>query len=163
MLADIFRGTIKNWNDPAIAALNPGVKLPSDRDHAGLPLGFLGHHRGLHQLPGRGRRRVQAEVGAGKTVNWPTGVGGKGNAGVAANVQKIGGSIGYVEYAYAKQNKMTYAAMVNKAGKIVQPDDLPFAAAADRRRLVQGARLRHQPEQPAGRECLADHLGHLSS
>ena len=70
------------------------------------------------------------DVGAGKTVNWPVGVGGRGNAGVAANVVKIGGAIGYVEYAYAKQNKLTHTGVINKAGKTVQPDDKTFAAAA---------------------------------
>src|SRR5690606_39713820 len=71
-----------------------------------------------------------SEIGAGKTVNWKTGVGGKGNAGVAANVTKIAGAIGYVEYAYARQNKLTHAAMVNRDGKTVQPNDGTFAAAA---------------------------------
>ena len=69
-------------------------------------------------------------IGAGKTVNWPTGLGGRGNAGVAANVSKIRGSIGYVEYAYAKQNKLTHAALVNRDGRVVQPEEKTFAAAA---------------------------------
>jgi phosphate transport system substrate-binding protein len=131
VLAAIFRGAIKNWNDPAIAALNAGVKLPSDAitlvyrsDSSGTTAGFTYYLAEVDPEFGK-------VVGAGKTVNWPTGVGGKGNAGVAANVTKIAGSIGYVEYAYAKQNKMTHTAMVNKAGKTVQPDDATFAAAAD--------------------------------
>lgn len=69
-------------------------------------------------------------VGSGKTVNWPAGVGGKGNAGVAANVTKIDGAIGYVEYAYAKQNKMTHLSLINKDGKAVQPNEASFSAAA---------------------------------
>ena len=130
-LGDIFRGAITKWNDAAIAKLNPGVKLPATAitivyrsDSSGTTAGFT------HYLA-----EVNADfdkaVGKGKTVNWPTGVGGKGNAGVAANVTKIAGSVGYVEYAYAKQNKLTHAAMINKAGKTVQPDDKSFAAAAD--------------------------------
>lgn len=130
VLAAIFRGAINKWNDPAIAALNAGVKLPSDAitlvyrsDSSGTTAGFTYYLAEIDP-------DFQKAVGAGKTVNWPSGVGGKGNAGVAANVTKIAGSIGYVEYAYAKQNKMTHTAMVNKAGKTVQPDDDTFAAAA---------------------------------
>lgn len=131
VLAAIFRGAVNKWNDPAIAALNAGVKLPSDAitlvyrsDSSGTTAGFTYYLAEMDP-------EFQKAVGAGKTVNWASGVGGKGNAGVAANVTKIGGSIGYVEYAYAKQNKMTHAALINKAGKTVQPDDLTFAAAAD--------------------------------
>lgn len=130
VLADLFRGTIRKWNDPAIAALNPGVKLPASAitvvyrsDSSGTTAGFTGYLAGVSA-------EFKDKVGAGKTVDWPTGVGGKGNAGVAANVVKIAGSIGYVEYAYAKQNKMTHAAMINKAGNTVQPDDASFASAA---------------------------------
>ncbi len=130
VLADMFRGAIKNWNDPAIAALNPGVKLPSSAitpvyrsDSSGTTAGFTGYLAIASP-------DFEKSVGAGKTVNWPRGVGGKGNAGVAANVVKIAGSVGYVEYAYAKQNKLTHAAMINKAGNTVQPDDSSFAAAA---------------------------------
>lgn len=130
VLAAIFRGAVNKWNDPAIAALNAGVKLPSDAitlvyrsDSSGTTAGFTYYLAEVDP-------DFQKAVGAGKTVNWPSGVGGKGNAGVAANVTKIAGSIGYVEYAYAKQNKMTHVAMVNKAGKTVQPDDETFAAAA---------------------------------
>jgi phosphate transport system substrate-binding protein len=130
VLAAIFRGAVNKWNDPAIAALNAGVKLPSDpitlvyrSDSSGTTAGFTYYLAEVDP-------EFQKAVGAGKTVNWGSGVGGKGNAGVAANVTKIAGSIGYVEYAYAKQNKMTHAAMLNKAGKVVQPDDETFAAAA---------------------------------
>lgn len=129
-LAAIFRGAVTRWNDPAIAALNPGVRLPGGAitlvyrsDASGTTAGFTQY---LTEVDPDFRKTV----GAGKTVNWPTGVGGKGNAGVAASVGKIAGSIGYVEYAYAKQNRMTHAAMLNKAGRTVQPDDDTFAAAA---------------------------------
>lgn len=131
VLAAIFSGTIKNWNDPAIAALNSGVSLPSSpitlvyrSDSSGTTAGFTYYLAEVEPS-------FKDKVGAGKTVNWPSGIGGKGNAGVAANVSKIAGSIGYVEYAYAKQNKMTHLAMVNKAGNTVQPEDTAFAAAAD--------------------------------
>jgi phosphate transport system substrate-binding protein len=130
VLADIFRGAVKTWNDPAIAGLNAGVKLPASAitvvyrsDSSGTTAGFTNYLAEVSADFSKG-------VGAGKTVNWPTGVGGKGNAGVAANVVKIAGSIGYVEFAYAKQNKLTHAAMMNKAGNTVQPDDSTFAAAA---------------------------------
>lgn len=131
VLAAIFRGAITKWNDPAIAALNAGVNLPASAitlvyrsDSSGTTAGFTYYLAEVDPA-------FKDEVGAGKTVNWASGVGGKGNAGVAANVSKIAGSIGYVEYAYAKQNRMTHVAMVNKAGATVQPDDTSFAAAAD--------------------------------
>ena len=132
VLADIFRGQIKVWNDPAIAQINPGVKLPS----AAITLVYRSDSSGTTYVFTDYLAQVspafKAAPGAGKTVNWPAGLGGRGNAGVAANVTKIDGSIGYVEYAYAKQNKMTHTAMVNRDGKTVQPDDLTFAAAANR-------------------------------
>jgi phosphate transport system substrate-binding protein len=129
LLADLFRGAIKNWNDPAIAALNPDVKLPSTAvtlvyrsDSSGTTAGFTSYLAAVSP-------EFEKALGAGKTVNWPTGLGGKGNAGVAANVTKIKGSLGYVEYAYAKQNKLTHAALVNRDGKVVQPAESSFAAA----------------------------------
>jgi phosphate transport system substrate-binding protein len=131
VIGDIFRGAVKAWNDPAIAALNPGVKLPSTAvtlvyrsDSSGTTAVFTDYL--AHVSPDYAKA-----VGAGKTVNWPSGVGGKGNAGVAANVSKIAGAIGYVEYSYALQNRMAHVALVNKAGKTVQPDDKTFAAAAN--------------------------------
>jgi phosphate transport system substrate-binding protein len=130
LLADLFRGTVTKWNDPAIAKLNPGVELPSiavtlvyRSDSSGTTAGFTNY---LAQVS----PEFKDAIGAGKTVNWPAGLGGKGNAGVAANVTKIKGALGYVEYAYAKQNKMTHAAMVNRDGKAVQPNEKTFAAAA---------------------------------
>jgi phosphate transport system substrate-binding protein len=130
VLADIYRGAVKAWNDPAIAKLNPGVQLPTTAitlvyrsDSAGTTFVFTDY---LAQASAA----FKATPGVGKTVNWASGVGGRGNAGVAANVGKIAGSIGYVEYAYAKQNRMTHVAMVNRDGKVVQPDEKTFAAAA---------------------------------
>ncbi|MFM1989695.1 MAG: phosphate-binding protein PstS [Pseudomonadota bacterium] len=132
VLGDIFRGAIKAWNDPAIAKLNPNAKLPATAitlvyrsDSSGTTYVFTDY---LAQTSAA----FKASPGAGKTVNWPAGVGGRGNAGVAANVTKIAGSIGYVEYAYAKQNRMSYASMLNRDGKVVKADDLTFAAAAEK-------------------------------
>jgi phosphate transport system substrate-binding protein len=149
VLADIFRGTVKTWNDPAIAKLNPSVKLPDTAitlvyrsDSSGTTAVFTDYLAGVSPA-------FKASPGEGKTVNWPAGVGGRGNAGVAANVSKIAGSIGYVEYAFAKQNKMSYAAMINRDGKVVKADDLTFAAAAARADWKSapgfGANLNDQP------------------
>ncbi len=130
VLAGIYSGTIKQWNDDAIKALNADIALPDKAitvvyrsDSSGTTSGFTTYLADVE--PG-----FKDAVGAGKTVNWPVGIGGKGNAGVAANVLKLKNSIGYVEYAYAKQNKMSHAAMLNKAGKTVQPNAKTFAAAA---------------------------------
>ncbi len=130
VLADIFLGNIKNWNDPALAALNPDVKLPASAitvvrraDGSGTTFVFTDY---LSQVSNEWKSRV----GEGTSVSWPVGVGGKGNEGVAAYVQRIKGSIGYVEYAYAKKNKMGHTQMQNRAGQVVQPDDETFAAAA---------------------------------
>ncbi len=130
LLADIFLGKVKKWNDAAIAAVNPGVKLPSSTITV------------VHRSDGSGTTflwtnylsKVSAgwkdTVGEGTSVKWPAGVGGKGNEGVASYVQKINGAIGYVEYAYAKQNKLAAGQMRNLAGKFVAPDDKSFKAAA---------------------------------
>lgn len=130
VMAAIYSGKVKKWNDPAIAKLNSGLKLPDQAitpvyrsDSSGTTAVFTTYLAEI--VP-----QFKSDVGAGKTVNWPAGLGGKGNAGVAANVSKLGGSIGYVEYAFAKQNKLAHAAVVNKAGKVVQPDEATFAAAA---------------------------------
>ena len=153
VLGDIYRGAIKTWNDPAIVKLNPTVKLPDTAitlvyrsDSSGSTAVFTDY---LAQT----NPAFKASPGAGKTVNWPAGVGGRGNAGVAANVSKIAGAIGYVEYAYAKQNKMSYAAMLNRDGKRVEADDLTFAAAADKADWAAapgfGANLNNQPGEKA--------------
>lgn len=129
-LADIFLGKIKNWNDAAISKENPGVKLPETAITV------------VHRADGSGTTwiftnylsKVSAtwkdSVGNAKAVKWPAGVGGKGNEGVAAYVQRIKGSIGYVEYAYALQNKLTYSLLKNQTGNYVAPTSETFQAAA---------------------------------
>ena len=130
LLADIFLGKITRWNDPALVKLNPTVKLPDAAiapvrraDGSGTTFIFTNY---LSKVSSE----WQSKVGEGTAVNWPTGAGGKGNEGVTAFVQRLPNSIGYVEYAYAKQNKLPYALMRNAAGNFVAPDDLTFAAAA---------------------------------
>jgi phosphate transport system substrate-binding protein len=130
VLADIYLGKIKMWNDPAIVALNPGVKLPADpitvvRRSDGSGTTFLWVDYLAKVSP-----EWKTKVGVGTAVSWPEGVGGKGNEGVSAYVQRIKGSIGYVEYAYAKKNKMSHGAVRNRDGNFVQPDDKTFQAAA---------------------------------
>jgi phosphate transport system substrate-binding protein len=130
VLGDIYLGKIKQWNDPAIAALNPKIKLP-DTDIAvvrradGSGTSFIWTHYLAQVNPA-----WKSKVGEGTTVNWPTGIGGKGNDGVAAFVQRLPGALGYVEWAYAKQNKMAYASLKNSAGSVVQPETETFKAAA---------------------------------
>lgn len=132
VLSDIFRAKITKWNDSAIASVNPGVKLPD----TAITLVYRSDSSGTTAVFTDFLAQVSAPfkgiVGAGKTVNWPAGVGGKGNAGVAANVTKIDGAIGYVEYAYAKQNKMTHVSLINRDGKAVQPNEASFNAAASK-------------------------------
>ncbi|MBK8738555.1 MAG: phosphate ABC transporter substrate-binding protein PstS [Betaproteobacteria bacterium] len=130
LIADIFLGKITKWNDPAIAKLNAGVSLPADAitvvhrsDGSGTTFIFVNYLSKVSD-------EWKSKVGEGTSVNWPVGVGGKGNEGVASYVQKINGTIGYVEYAFAKQNKLSVAAMMNKAGEYVLPDVLTFKAAA---------------------------------
>jgi phosphate transport system substrate-binding protein len=130
LLANIYLGKVKKWNDAAIAGLNPGVKLPD----ANITVVHRSDGSGTTFLWTNYLSKVSADwkgtVGEGTSVKWPTGVGGKGNEGVASYVQKINGALGYVEYAYAKQNKLTAGMMRNKAGKFVSPDDNSFKAAA---------------------------------
>ncbi|WP_369944102.1 phosphate ABC transporter substrate-binding protein PstS [Xanthomonas medicagonis] len=130
VLADIFLGKVTTWNDPAIVALNPGTTLPSTKinlvhrsDGSGTSFNFTNY---LSKVSPEWKNKV----GEGTSVQWPGGVGGKGNEGVASYVQQIKGSIGYVELAYALQNKMPYASMQNAAGNWVQPNAESFAAAA---------------------------------
>lgn len=130
VLADIYFGKIKKWNEKAIADLNPGVKLPDEnitvvRRSDGSGTTFLWTDYLSKVSP-----EWKDKVGASTAVSWPEGVGGKGNEGVASYVQRIKGAIGYVEYAYAKRNKMSHAAVRNKDGQFVQPDDSAFQAAA---------------------------------
>jgi phosphate transport system substrate-binding protein len=129
-IAKIYLGEVKTWNDPAIKKLNPGLKLPST---AILP---------VRRSDGSGTTFIwtdylskvsdewKEKVGAATAVEWPVGIGAKGNEGVANNVMQTKGAIGYVEYAYAKQNKLTYAKVVNKDGKAVAPTAESFQAAA---------------------------------
>jgi len=130
VLGDIYLGKITKWNDPAITALNPSVKLPDAAiapvrraDGSGTTNAFTNY---LSQV----NPEWKAKVGEGTAVNWPTGAGGKGNEGVAAFVGRLPNSIGYVEYAYVKQNKMNYVQLQNAAGKFVSPGDANFKAAA---------------------------------
>lgn len=129
VLGAIYAGQIKKWNDPAIAKLNPRLRLP------GAPIAVV------HRSDGSGTTfnfthyltqvsPAWKKVGEGTSVAWPSGVGGKGNEGVAAYVKQIPNSIGYVEYAYVLQNKMAYSLMQNSAGKFVSPNAASFAAAA---------------------------------
>ena len=130
VLADIYLGKIKSWGDKAIADLNPGLKLPADpitvvRRSDGSGTTFLWTDYLSKVSP-----EWKEKVGSSTAVAWPEGVGGKGNEGVSAYVQRIKGSIGYVEYAYAKKNKMSYGQVQNRDGQFVQPDDAMFQAAA---------------------------------
>jgi phosphate transport system substrate-binding protein len=130
ILAGIYLGKITKWNDKQIVAANPGVKL-EDKDITvvhrsdGSGTSFL-----WTTFLSNANAEFKSEVGAGTAVKWPAGVGGKGNEGVAANVQRIKGSVGYVEYAYAKKNDMSYTQLKNHDGHFVQPDDETFKAAA---------------------------------
>lgn len=131
VLSDIYFGKITNWNDPKIAAANPGIKFPKD----------------LHILPvyrsdGSGTTAVftdylanisptwKEKVGAGKALNWPTGIGGKGNEGVAGLIKQTAGSIGYMEYTYAKTNNLSVASIQNKSGNFITPSTESASAAA---------------------------------
>jgi len=130
LLGDIYLGKVKKWDDPAIAKLNPKLKLPADaitvvRRSDGSGTTFL-----WTDYLSKANAEWKTKAGSGTAVEWPTGVGAKGNEGVAGNVGQTKNSIGYVEYAYAKQNKLTYGAMINKAGKTVQPTIGAFQAAA---------------------------------
>ena len=130
VLADIYFGKLKKWNEKAIADLNPGVKLPDEnitvvRRSDGSGTTFLWTDYLSKVSP-----EWKEKVGSSTAVAWPEGVGGKGNEGVASYVQRIKGAVGYVEYAYAKKNKMIHVAVRNKDGVFVQPDDSAFQAAA---------------------------------
>lgn len=129
-VADIYLGKIKTWDDPAIKKLNPNAKLPSTaitvvRRSDGSGTTFL-----WTNYLSKVSEEWKSKAGEGTAVEWPVGVGAKGNEGVAGNVAQTKNSIGYVEYAYAKQNNLTYTALVNPAGKTVQPTVAAFQAAA---------------------------------
>lgn len=130
VLADIYLGTIRYWDDPRITALNPGVPLPHMNiitvhrsDGSGTTFNFTNY---LSKASSFWREKI----GASTAVSWPDGVGGKGNAGVASFVQQIRGSIGYVEYAFAQETHLTWTRMTNRDGKIISPNLDTFAAAA---------------------------------
>ena len=129
-LADIFLGKIKRWNDPALKALNPSLKLPDSKitvvhrsDGSGTTFNFTNYLSKVSP-------EWKSTVGEGTAVSWPAGIGGKGNEGVAAYVRQVRNSIGYVEYAYALKNKIDNAVLKNAAGKIVKPGNESFQAAA---------------------------------
>jgi len=133
VLAEVYLGNIVKWNDPKLVALNPGKKLPNENitivhraDGSGTTFNWTDYLATVS-------KEWADRVGKGAAVKWPapSSVGGKGNEGVAANVNRIKGSIGYVEYAYVKKNNMIFLQLQNKSGKYVNPDDLTFAAAAD--------------------------------
>lgn len=148
VLGDIFMGKITKWNDKAIADLNPGIKLPDNNiavvrraDGSGTTFIFTNYLAKVNP-------DWKAKVGEGQAVQWPTGMGGKGNEGVAAFVQRLPGAIGYVEYAYAKQNKLAHTLLKNLDGQFVAPDDETFkaaAAGADWSKAAFGAILTEQP------------------
>ncbi|HVV68071.1 MAG TPA: phosphate ABC transporter substrate-binding protein PstS [Gammaproteobacteria bacterium] len=130
VLGDIYLGKIKNWNDPQISALNPGIQLPNTAitvvhrsDGSGTTFLFTDYLSKVNN-------NWKTQAGADTAVAWPTGIGGKGNEGVASYVQRIKGAIGYVEYAYAQQNKMVSVELKNKDGNLVNPSIDTFAAAA---------------------------------
>ncbi|HJP98241.1 MAG TPA: phosphate ABC transporter substrate-binding protein PstS [Rhodanobacteraceae bacterium] len=129
-LANIFLGKITHWNDPAIGRLNPGLELPDAKitvvhrsDGSGTTFNFTDYLSKVSP-------EWKSKVGEATAVNWPTGIGGKGNEGVSAYIERIPNSIGYVEYAYAVQNHLGYARMKNAAGQVVKPDAATFQAAA---------------------------------
>ena len=132
VLAEVFLGDIKMWNDPKLAVLNPGKNLPNQSitvvhraDGSGTTFNWTDYLTTVSKA-------WADRVGKGAAVKWPSpqSIGGKGNEGVAANVQRIKGSIGYVEYAYVKKNKLVHMQVQNKSGRYVQPDDITFEAAA---------------------------------
>src|SRR5258706_5890326 len=130
VIADIYLRKIKMWHEPAIAKANPGVNLPNQAisvvhrsDGSGTTFIFANYLSKVSE-------EWKTKVGEGTSVSWPTGVGGKGNEGVASYVQRIDGAIGYVEYAYAKQNKLSVAKMINREKQVVAPNEDAFKAAA---------------------------------
>ncbi|NMG22640.1 phosphate ABC transporter substrate-binding protein PstS [Brasilonema bromeliae] len=146
----IFLGTIKSWDDPKITAANPGAKLPKQpitivhrSDGSGTTGVFTKHLSAINP-------EWKSKVGEGKTVNWPAGVGAKGNEGVTAQIQQTQGAIGYVEYGYAQQNKLTFAALQNKAGQFVAATDESASKALDAVELP--ANLRAFITDPEGKD-----------
>ena len=148
--SDIFLGNIKTWNDPRIVKANPGVNLPNQpiqvvhrSDGSGTTSVFTTHLSAINP-------QWKSKVGSGKTVNWPVGVGAKGNEGITAQIQQTQGSIGYVEYGYASQNQMSIAALENKAGNVVAPT--PESAAKTLESVELPANLVAFITDPEGKE-----------
>ena len=160
-LSRIFLGEIKTWNDPAIQKLSPSAKLPARpivvvhrSDGSGTTFLFTDYLSKVSPA-------WKDKVGANTAVEWPVGLGAKGNEGVANNVAQTRGSIGYVEYAYAKQNRLSYAKMVNKDGKIVEPTAAILHGRRGQRGLGRHARLRRGADRRARRRFLADRRRNL--
>ncbi|CAN7458985.1 phosphate ABC transporter substrate-binding protein PstS [Massilia sp. LjRoot122] len=130
LIADIYLGKITKWNAPQIAALNPGVKLPAEDITVVRRADSSGTSFLWTDFLSQASPEWKQKIGAGTAVKWAVGVGGKGNEGVAANVQRIKGSIGYVEWAYAKKNRMQHTQVQNREGAFLQPSDEAFMAAA---------------------------------
>ncbi|MGL4496534.1 MAG: phosphate ABC transporter substrate-binding protein PstS [Beijerinckiaceae bacterium] len=130
VLADIYLGKIKKWNEKPIADLNPGVKLPEANINVVYRSDGSGTTFVWTDYLSRISDEWKSKVGANTSVSWPVGIGGKGNEGVSASVKQIANSIGYVEYAYAKQNKLSYGLVANKDGKFPTPEEKNFQAAA---------------------------------
>ena len=162
-LAQIYLGKITNWNDPALKTLNPKLDLPDlpivpihRADGSGTTFNFT-------YYLGEVSPDWKSKVGVATTVDWPGGIGAKGNDGVANNVATTKGAIGYVEFAYAEQNKLTFASMANKAGKVVAPTMEAFQAAAANADWDSCAWLLSHPGQSAGRQVVADDRRHIHS
>ena len=162
-LAKIFLGDIKSWDDPAIEKLNPSAKLPKQAiaivhrsDGSGTTYNFAYYLAEVSP-------DWKTKVGVNTALQWPAGIGAKGNEGVANNVAQTKGSIGYVEYAYAKQNKLTFTKMINKDGKAVSADRGDLPGGRRQCRLEVAAGLRRDPCQPAGSELVADDRRDLDS
>ena len=163
VLADIFLGKITKWNDPAIAKLNPGVKLPATDITV------------VHRSDGSGTTYIwvdylskvspewKSKVGVATSVNWPTGVGGKGNEGVSGLVTQTPGSIGYVELIYALQNKISYGSVQNAAGEFVKASVESVTAAAAGAAAKHAGRLPRVDHQRAGQGRLSDLVVHLAA
>ncbi len=156
LLADIYLGKVRKWDDPAIKQVNPELKLPGTAitvvhrsDGSGTTFNWVDYLSKVSP-------EWKTKVGEGTSVSWPAGVGGKGNEGVAAYVERIKGSIGYVEYAYVVQNKMTWTLVQNAAGDFVRPERPELSDRCGKRRLGACAGLRPRHDQRAGQGSLPD-------